>query len=141
MARLFFLTGVSPPRKPHSPSVVCAIYPTKAESLREISGFPEFFVPKIEDLRFFLTSRQVSHSFVKQPCKVVTWGASVLGYTWYISNVQGGPGGDGSFSDPSALASTGGFGFCNQTPDLARSNPVLGSGGPRAIQLGLKFIF
>jgi hypothetical protein len=58
-----------------------------------------------------------------------------------ISNVQGGPGGDGSFSDPSALAGTGGFGFRNQTPDLTSSNPVLGSGGPRAIQLGLKLIF
>ncbi len=58
-----------------------------------------------------------------------------------ISNVQGGPGGDGTFSDPSALASTGGFGFRNQTPDLTSSNPVLGSGGPRAIQLGLKLIF
>ena len=58
-----------------------------------------------------------------------------------ISNVQGGPGGDGSFSDPSALGGNGGFGFRNQTPDLTSSNPVLGSGGPRAIQLGLKLIF
>ena len=27
------------------------------------------------------------------------------------------------------------------TPDITSSNAVLGSGGPRAIQLGLKFIF
>ena len=57
-----------------------------------------------------------------------------------ISNVQGGPGGDGSFSDPSALAGAG-FGFRNETPDVTSSNAVLGSGGPRAIQLGLKLIF
>jgi hypothetical protein len=56
------------------------------------------------------------------------------------SNVQGGPGGDGSYSDPSGLAGAG-FGFRPQTPDLTSSNPVLGSGGPRAVQLGLKLIF
>jgi hypothetical protein len=57
-----------------------------------------------------------------------------------ISNPFGGPGGDSSFTDPSG---TGGasFGFRPETPDVTSSNPVLGSGGARAIQLGLKIIF
>ena len=57
-----------------------------------------------------------------------------------ISNPFGGPGGDNSFTDPSATAGSS-FGFRPQTPDVTSSNPVLGSGGPRAIQLGLKLIF
>jgi hypothetical protein len=57
-----------------------------------------------------------------------------------ISNVFGGPGGDNTYTDPSADAGAG-FGFRPQTPDVTSSNPVLGSGGPRAIQLGLKIIF
>jgi hypothetical protein len=57
-----------------------------------------------------------------------------------ISNPFGGPGGDNSFTDPTAGAGAG-FGFRNSTPDVVSSNAVLGSGGPRAIQLGLKFIF
>jgi hypothetical protein len=52
--------------------------------------------------------------------------------------VRGGPGGGGTFTDPTANAP---FGFRNETPDVTSSNPVLGSGGPRAIQLGLKLIF
>ena len=57
-----------------------------------------------------------------------------------ISNPFGGPGGDNSYTDPSA---TGGasFGLRPETPDVTSSNPVLGSGGPRAVQLGLKIIF
>jgi len=57
-----------------------------------------------------------------------------------ISNPFGGPGGDNTFTDPSATAGAG-FGFRNETPDITSSNAVLGSGGPRAIQLGLKIIF
>jgi hypothetical protein len=57
-----------------------------------------------------------------------------------ISNPYGGPGGDNSFTDPSGTAGAG-FGFRNETPDITSSNAVLGSGGPRAIQLGLKLIF
>ncbi len=57
-----------------------------------------------------------------------------------ISNVFGGPGGDNTYTDPSADAGAS-FGFRPQTPDVTSSNPVLGSGGPRAIQLGLKLIF
>jgi hypothetical protein len=57
-----------------------------------------------------------------------------------ISNPFGGPGGDNSFTDPTAGAGAG-FGFRNTTPDVVSSNAVLGSGGPRAIQLGLKLIF
>jgi hypothetical protein len=58
-----------------------------------------------------------------------------------FSNPFGGPGGDNSYTDPSATGVTNPFGFRPQTPDLTSSNPVLGSGGPRAIQLGLKLIF
>jgi Carboxypeptidase regulatory-like domain/TonB dependent receptor len=58
-----------------------------------------------------------------------------------FSNPFGGPGGDNSYTDPSAAGTTNPFGFRPQTPDLTSSNPVLGSGGPRAIQLGLKLIF
>jgi hypothetical protein len=43
-----------------------------------------------------------------------------------------------AFVDPSAPAS---FGFAGATPDVAGANPVIGTGGARAIQLGLKFIF
>ena len=57
-----------------------------------------------------------------------------------ISNVFGGPGGDNTYTDPTADAGAS-FGFRPQTPDVTSSNPVLGSGGPRAIQLGLKLIF
>jgi hypothetical protein len=40
--------------------------------------------------------------------------------------------------DPS---SPGSFGFSGETPDGAAADPVMGSGGPRAIQLALKFKF
>ena len=40
-------------------------------------------------------------------------------------------------SDPSG----GAFGAENSTPDVAAVNPILGTGGPREIQLGLKLIF
>jgi hypothetical protein len=58
-----------------------------------------------------------------------------------ISNPYGGPGGDNTYTDPSASAGKGSFGFRPQTPDVTSSNPVLGSGGPRAMQLGLKLLF
>jgi hypothetical protein len=57
-----------------------------------------------------------------------------------ISNTFGGPGGGNSYTDPSAAAGAS-FGFRPETPDVTSSNPVLGSGGPRAMQLGLKLIF
>jgi hypothetical protein len=57
-----------------------------------------------------------------------------------ISNPFGGPGGDNTYTDPSGDAGTL-FGFRPETPDVTSSNTVLGSGGPRAIQLGLKIIF
>jgi hypothetical protein len=50
----------------------------------------------------------------------------------------GGPGGGAGTTDPSVGA---GFGCGCVTPDTGGSNPVLGSGGPRAMQLGLKLIF
>ena len=57
-----------------------------------------------------------------------------------ISNPFGGPGGDNSFTDPSAVAGAS-FGYRALTPDVLSSNPVLGSGGARAMQLGLKILF
>ena len=36
---------------------------------------------------------------------------------------------------------TTGFGSAGSTPDVCASNPQIGSGGPRSIQLGLKLIF
>lgn len=41
-------------------------------------------------------------------------------------------------NDPSTGA---GMGYGYNTPDVAATNPVFGSGGPRSIQLGLKIIF
>jgi len=57
-----------------------------------------------------------------------------------ISNPFGGPGGDNSYTNPTATAGAS-FGFRPETPDVTSSNTLLGSGGPRAIQLGLKLIF
>jgi hypothetical protein len=45
--------------------------------------------------------------------------------------------GAGATADPSV----GPFGCGCATPDVAAVNPVLGSGGARAIQFGLKFLF
>jgi hypothetical protein len=57
-----------------------------------------------------------------------------------LSNPFGGPGGDYTYTDPSNDAGVL-FGLRPETPDVTSSNTVLGSGGPRAIQLGLKIIF
>jgi len=57
-----------------------------------------------------------------------------------LANPVGGPGGGNSYTDPSATAGAS-FGFQPSTPDVVSSNAVLGSGGPRAIQMGLKLIF
>ncbi len=53
-----------------------------------------------------------------------------------LANPYGGQNGFG-LNDPSA----GGFGCGCATPDVAAANPVIGSGGSRAVQLGLKLIF
>jgi hypothetical protein len=57
-----------------------------------------------------------------------------------LANPYGGPGGSNSYTDPSADAGVS-FGFQPATPDVVSSNPVLGSGGARAMQLGLKITF
>jgi hypothetical protein len=58
-------------------------------------------------------------------------------------NPFGGPGSAGTPNDinPSKAFGGTGLGYVLNTPDEASSNPVLGSGGPRDIQLGLKLIF
>jgi len=48
--------------------------------------------------------------------------------------------GIGGFNDPST-GGAGAFGCGCATPDRAAANPVLGSGGSRATQFGLKLIF
>jgi hypothetical protein len=53
-----------------------------------------------------------------------------------FSNPTGGPG--GGAGDPSSGVP---FGFTAATPDTYSSNPQLGSGGSRAIQLGMKLSF
>ncbi len=57
-----------------------------------------------------------------------------------LANPVGGPGGGNGFTDPTASGGAS-FGLQPSTPDVVSSNAVLGSGGPRAIQLGLKLIF
>jgi hypothetical protein len=52
----------------------------------------------------------------------------------------GGPGGGNGNTDPSGQAGVL-FGYQPGTPDAIGSNPVLGSGGARAMQLGLKLTF
>jgi hypothetical protein len=55
-----------------------------------------------------------------------------------ISNPNGANNGSHNGDDPS---NTGAFGCGCQTPDFATGNPIIGSGGNRAIQLGLKLTF
>lgn len=54
-----------------------------------------------------------------------------------FANPYGGQNGYGQ-NDPSAPSS---FGCGCATPDVAAANPVVGSGGSRAVQFGLKFLF
>ena len=56
-----------------------------------------------------------------------------------FANPYGGQNG-WAHNDPSVPGS-GGFGCGCATPDVAASNPVIGSGGSRAVQLGLKLTF
>jgi hypothetical protein len=55
-----------------------------------------------------------------------------------FANPFGGQNGFG-MNDPSVLMT--GFGCGCATPDVAATNPVIGSGGSRSLQFGLKFIF
>ena len=59
-----------------------------------------------------------------------------------FANPYGGQNGFGTigFNDPSSGAA-GIFGCGCATPDRAAANPVIGSGGSRATQFGLKFLF
>jgi hypothetical protein len=56
-------------------------------------------------------------------------------------NPFGGPGGNGGSLNPSTAGGGTGLAWVSNTPDQAGSNPVLGSGGARDMQLGLKLIF
>ncbi len=57
-----------------------------------------------------------------------------------LANPYGVPTIGNSNTDPSGNAGVN-FGVLRATPDVAAGNPVLGAGGPRAIQLGLKILF
>jgi hypothetical protein len=46
-----------------------------------------------------------------------------------------------NFAGISADLETGAVGIPAYTPDVAASNPVVGSGGSRHIQLGVKIVF
>jgi len=67
---------------------------------------------------------------------------NVLNHVNFV-NPFGGPGGAGTTNDinPSRASGGTGFGYVINTPDAASSNPILGSGGNRDMQLGLKLIF
>jgi hypothetical protein len=58
-------------------------------------------------------------------------------------NPFGGPGSANTPNDlnPSRAGGASGLGYVLNTPDAASSNPILGSGGNRDMQLGLKLIF
>ncbi|PYU36297.1 MAG: hypothetical protein DMG31_01430 [Acidobacteria bacterium] len=59
-----------------------------------------------------------------------------------ISNPNGANNGSHNGDDPSATSgNTSSFGCGCQTPDFATGNPIIGSGGNRAMQLGLKLTF
>ena len=58
-----------------------------------------------------------------------------------FGNPSGGPAGGNAEVDPSFAGQDTGLGVVSATPDVASGNPVLGSGGPREVQLGLKLVF
>ena len=67
---------------------------------------------------------------------------NILNHVNFV-NPFGGPGGSGTSNDinPSKANTAAGLGYVLNTPDAASSNPILGSGGNRDMQLGLKLIF
>jgi hypothetical protein len=58
-----------------------------------------------------------------------------------FTNPSGGPGGNAANTNAASAGKGSGLGVVPNTPDQAGSNPVLGSGGARHIQLGLKILF
>jgi hypothetical protein len=65
---------------------------------------------------------------------------NILNHTNFV-NPWGGPGGGGGSLNPSRAGGGAGLFFVGATPDQASSNPVLGSGGSRDIQVGMKLLF
>src|SRR5260370_31166259 len=67
---------------------------------------------------------------------------NVLNHINFV-NPFGGPGGAGTPNDinPSKAGGASGLGHVLNTPDAATSNPILGSGGNRDMQLGLQILF
>jgi hypothetical protein len=66
---------------------------------------------------------------------------NVLNHPEFVSPGNSVGGGAGCSLNPSTAGPGVGLGCVTATPDTASSNAVLGSGGARAIQLGLKLIF
>ena len=46
-----------------------------------------------------------------------------------------------TYADGTPTGNSKNQGFITQTPDVAQTNPGLGGGGPRVIQLALKVVF
>ncbi|HET6143957.1 MAG TPA: TonB-dependent receptor [Candidatus Acidoferrales bacterium] len=82
-----------------------------------------------KDVDFSVTKLFTIHERLKAEARVEIF--NILNHINF-SNPSGGPG--GSIQDPSAQP----FGYVGLTPDTYSSNPQLGSGGERAMQLGLK---
>jgi hypothetical protein len=89
-------------------------------------GFHEWDMSLVKDFKFGerITAQFRGEMFnvLNHPNLANPWGASGT-----YGNV-----------DPSAPSS---FGCGCATPDVAGANPVIGTGGARAIQVGLKFLF
>jgi hypothetical protein len=105
-------------------------YGTTARNMFRDAGFKnlDLSVTKAFKFKEYLTAQFRAEFF------------NILNHPNFV-NPAGGPGGGGASLDPSAAGTSTGLGWVSNTPDIASSNPVLGSGGPRAMQLGLKLIF
>ncbi len=105
-------------------------YGTTARNMFRDHGFRnlDLSVTKAFKFKEFLTAQFRAEFF------------NILNHPNFV-NPAGGPGGGGASLDPSGAGTSTGLGYVSNTPDIASSNPVLGSGGPRAMQLGLKLIF
>ena len=101
-------------------------------------GVNNFFGPGFTNLDFSVSKTWNFKEHVRAQFRAEFF--NVLNHPSF-ANPNGGPSFNTSgTTNPSASAGSN-FGINRATPDVASSNPVLGSGGPRAIQLGLKILF
>src|SRR5262249_10141496 len=102
-------------------------YGTMARSLFRDHGFRNLDMSVMKTTRF---TERLSAQFRAEFFNILNHPA--------FTNPFGGPGGGNGNVNPSLGA---GFGYIAATPDVKTANPVLGAGGSRAIQLGLKLTF